>query len=103
MRARRAILRKTRQIGWRRRVPLLPITDAVTAIVNLLIAEKVMPGPLAGDVIHAAVCVYYNIDYLLSWNVRHLANPNKRVHLAAVCASIGRTVPLILTPDVLWQ
>jgi len=39
----------------------------------------------------------------LSWNVKHPANPNKRVHLARVLMNAGKAPPAIVTPDVLWE
>jgi len=39
----------------------------------------------------------------MSWNVRHLANPNKTAHLRAVCRRLGLVPPQIVTPDLLWE
>src|SRR5207248_7968387 len=84
-------------------VSLLPIDDEVRGLARILIQERVMPGPLAGDAIHVAVACWHAIDYLLSWNVRHLANPNKLVHLRTVCLRAGYLPPRIVTPDFLWE
>lgn len=81
----------------------LPMTDEVFSLGQLLVEQRVMPGPLRGDALHVATAAYHGMEYLLSWNVKHLANPNKRVHLARVLMSAGRAVPLIVTPDVLWE
>ncbi len=62
-----------------------------------------MPGPVAGDAIHVATAAVHRIEYMLSWNVRHLANPNKVDHLRQVCRRLGLVSPLILTPDMLWE
>jgi hypothetical protein len=42
-------------------------------------------------------------EYLLSWNVKHLANPNKRLHLARICMRFRHIPPAIITPDFLWE
>jgi len=84
-------------------IELLPVTDEVLALGQLLVDQLVMPGPIRGDAIHVAVSAYYGIEYVLSWNVRHLANPNKRIHLARVLMGVGKVSPLIVTPDVLWE
>ncbi len=61
-----------------------------------------MPGPaVEGDAVYLAVSVVHGMDYLLTWNQRHLANPNKRTHLAAICARLNLNVPQIVTPDLL--
>ena len=82
---------------------LLPIDEEVLALGQLLIDQRVMPGPLKGDAIHVAVAAYHGMDYLLSWNVKHLANPNKRIHLQRILMNAGKGVPAIVTPEVLWE
>jgi hypothetical protein len=81
----------------------LPITMEVLALGQMLIDQKAMPGPLKGDAIHVAVAAYHGMEYVLSWNVKHLANPNKRIHLARVLMIAGKAAPTIITPDVLWE
>ncbi len=56
----------------------------------------------SGDPIHVAVAAVHGIQYMVSWNVKHLANVNKREHLARICARCGYIAPEILTPDVFW-
>jgi hypothetical protein len=84
-------------------ISLLPLTDETFALAQLLIDQHVMPGPLKGDAIHVAVAAYYGVDFVLTWNVRHLANANKRIHLAQILLKAGKALPAIVTPDVLWE
>lgn len=84
-------------------IQVLDVDDEVLGLGQLLIDEKVMPGPNTGDAVHVAVATYHRMDFLLTWNVRHLANLNKRVHLTKVCLKVGRVPPMIVTPDVLWE
>jgi hypothetical protein len=84
-------------------VKMLAMNDEIEALGQMMIEQHVMPGPLKGDALHVAVAAYYGMEYLLSWNVKHLANPNKRIHLARVLMNAGRAVPAIVTPDVLWE
>jgi hypothetical protein len=74
----------------------------VGILADLLVRERVMPGPsVAGDAIHVAAAVIHQMDYLLTWNQKHLANPNKRTHLAVICARLNLAAPQIVTPDLL--
>lgn len=81
----------------------LAVTAEVTGLARILIDQRVMPAPLAGDAIHVAAAAFYRIDFVLSWNVRHLANPNKARHLATICMRLGFVPPQIVTPDFLWE
>jgi predicted nucleic acid-binding protein len=81
----------------------LPLTDEVLGLARVLVRERVMPGPAQqGDAMHVAISVVHGIDYLLTWNVRHLANPNKLAHLRTVCLRAGYVVPNLVTPEALW-
>lgn len=84
-------------------IPLLALDVEVQGLARILIREKVMPGPIAGDAIHVAVACWHEVEYLLSWNVKHLANPRKVRHLETVCLRLGLVAPRILTPDMLWE
>jgi hypothetical protein len=84
-----------------RGIPLLEISDEVLGLAEVLVREKVMPGPVAGDALHVAVATWHEVDFILTWNVRHMANPNKRTHLTTVCLRLGLVPPQIVTPDLL--
>ena len=62
-------------------VRLLPLTSEVFGFAHVLVREKVMPGPVAGDALHVACAACHNISIILTWNIRHLANVNKAGHL----------------------
>ena len=63
-----------------------------------------MPGPaVSGDAIHVAAATVHRVDYLLTWNARHMANPNKRAHFATICLRLGLVPPQIVTPDLLQE
>jgi len=84
-------------------IPLLPVNQQVLDLAGVFIKERVMPGPLKGDAVHVAISVIAGIEYVLSWNVQHLANPNKVLHLERMCAREGFASPLIVTPEQFWE
>jgi hypothetical protein len=86
-----------------RGIEVLPLTAEVAGMAAVLVRERVMPGPLAGDAMHVAAATVYRFGYILSWNVRHLANPNKARHLNTICLRLGLMPPQIVTPDHLWE
>jgi hypothetical protein len=76
----------------------------VLDLADLLVSEKVMPSPaLEGDALHLAIATLHRMEYVLTWNVKHLANPNKRTHLAVICMRLGLTPPILVTPDLLQE
>jgi hypothetical protein len=81
---------------------LLEATQEIEQFADLLVTEKVMPKPsLSGDAVHVATATIHCMQYILSWNVKHLANENKRTHLGVICMRLGLVPPIIVTPDML--
>lgn len=92
-----------RAVEFLRGIPLLSLDSEVEGLARFLIREKVMPGPVAGDALHVAVASWHEMEYMLTWNVKHLANPRKVRHLDTICLRFGLVAPRILTPDLLWE
>ncbi len=83
--------------------PRLPIETEVAAVAKRYVQERLTPAGLFGDATHLAVACVYRIDFLLTWNIRHLANPNKLDHLTVVNRRLGLLTPQIVTPEMLWM
>ncbi|MFH1109089.1 MAG: hypothetical protein V1790_07840 [Planctomycetota bacterium] len=82
----------------------LDVTEEVRGLAKILVREKVMPGPAEeGDAVHVAAAIVHRCEYLLTWNVKHMANPNKLTHLRNVCRRVGFAVPDLVTPEYLWN
>jgi len=95
---REAALRMLRGLG------VLELTPEVRGLAEVLVREKVMPAPVvSGDAIHVAAATVHHMDYVVTWNVKHMANPNKRTHFATVCLRLGLVPPQIVTPDILQE
>lgn len=60
-----------------------------------------LPAAAARDGAHVAVATVAQMDYLLTWNCRHIANGQILRKLAAVAASSGYTLPDVRTPEEL--
>lgn len=85
-----------------RGLTLLPTTPEVVSFAEMVVDERVMPGPAnAGDALHVALSVVHEMDYLLTWNQKHLANPNKRTHLTILAARARLRLPELVTPDLM--
>ncbi len=83
---------------------LLELGPEVRGLAEILVREKLMPRPsLSGDAIHVAAATIHGMEYILTWNVQHMANPNKRTHFATICLRLGLLPPQIVTPDLLVE
>ena len=55
----------------------------------------------AEDALHIAVATVSGVDYLLTWNCRHIANPEIQRCIAEYLEQIGLFLPFICTPEEL--
>jgi hypothetical protein len=58
-------------------------------------------GSAIADLPHFAFSVAYNIDYLVTWNCKHIANGQVIRRLARLNSELGRSTPIIVTPEEL--
>jgi len=71
-------------------VEVLALNDEIAAIAELPVNERAMPGPaIEGDALHVSVCPVHGVEYVMTWNQKHLANPKKRGHLTTICSRTG--------------
>ena len=62
------------------------------------IEQKLMPAEAGGDAVHLALASMHSMDFLLTWNCRHLANANKIQHMAVLNGRLRLHLPVITTP-----
>lgn len=60
-----------------------------------------IPQNYSADAIHLAAATIHKIDYLLTWNIQHLAHPTKRKLFRDFNASQNLFVTEIVTPKEL--
>ena len=82
-------------------LPSLAITEDANALTQAIMAAGVLPPHLVRDAAHVAVAEVHTIDYLLTWNCKHLANAQIVRRIAVVCEKLGRKMPIICTPEEL--
>ncbi len=82
-------------------VPLILITEQALDIANSLIAKGIIPAKAAEDALHITIATVNGVDYLLTWNCRHIANPEIQRGIAAHLEEIGLSLPFICTPEEL--
>ena len=95
---RRAAERRKRVLE---RLNRLDISDADAELAAALVESGSIPQKAAGDALHLAVTAVQKIDFLLTWNFRHLANAEMMSQMATVVSGMGYRVPVVCTPEEL--
>ncbi len=81
-------------------IDFLETTDAeIVKLAQSYLANGAIPPKKLYDALHVAASVFHKIDFLVSWNYKHLANVNRESRINAINLSHGYAKTLrILTP-----
>lgn len=84
-----------------RGIPSLALTDEARELAECLVREKAIPKRAAADALHVATAAVHEIDYVVTWNCRHIANAQIRRKVEDACSTAGFVCPLLCTPEEL--
>lgn len=82
-------------------IRLLDITNRCLELAKQLVAAGIVSAKAGEDALHIAVATVHFADYLLTWNCRHIANPEIQARIAEHFRQEGLFLPFICTPDEL--
>jgi hypothetical protein len=80
---------------------LLDINDEVMRVYEIYVDRLQVPPKALRDAVHLAVAAVHSVDYLVTWNCRHIANGEVIKKLMGLNAELGLSIPVIVTPDEL--
>ncbi len=79
-------------------IPELLIDEEAQALAEKLVWEGGMPAVAKADALHVAIAAVHGMDYLLTWNCRHIGNAARKPIIRAICVAAGYSYPEICTP-----
>ena len=81
----------------------IPLLDAslpdVDRLADLLIDQHLLPRKAKTDAQHIAVATFFGVDYLLTWNCKHIANADRLPGIYSTLRNQGYQPPLVVTPE----
>lgn len=84
-------------------LPLLSLSKEAGELANLLVDLGAIPSRALEDALHLAIAAVNGVDFLVTWNCRHLANASMRARIEAACRGAGYVPPVICTPEELLE
>ncbi|MFQ5740004.1 MAG: hypothetical protein ACE5JX_13435, partial [Acidobacteriota bacterium] len=84
-------------------IRLLEIPNDVNDLAKSILTGVPMPAKAAVDALHIATAAINGIEYLLTWNCKHIANPSMRPQIEPICRERGFEPPVICTPQELLE
>jgi len=91
---------------------VLDITEEVDSLAEIYQRQFHLPSRARTDFVHIAAAVVYELDYVVTWNCKHIANAHVlrqliTAHvlrqLITINNSLGRFSPLLYTPTELLE
>ena len=82
-------------------IPLLDITARSVELAKGLVAAGIVPLRATEDAMHISIATVHFVDYRLTWNCRHIANPEIQARIAEDFQRQGLFLPFICTLDEL--
>ena len=83
-----------RRLRALRGIPVLAVTPGAIALARRLVRRGPIPERAEVDALHIATAPVHGMDYLVTWNCRHIANAMMRNLIEALCR-LGRYEPPI--------
>lgn len=95
------VARPSRDVAVNAQLPAVPVSDAVRDLARSLIDGGVLPAKALADALHVAAAAVNRVEYLVTWNLKHLAGAVTRRRLENALRDRGYDPPTICTPEEL--
>ena len=90
-----------RRMDLLKHIPVLRTSGEANQIAGLLIQAGLIPERSGADALHVAIATAQGIEFLLTWNCRHIANAEIGERLETLLSELGYRMPIICTPEQL--
>ncbi len=77
---------------------LLDLNQAVLDLAEQFLERSNLPAKADIDAVHIAPATVHGMDYLLTWNCKHIANAQIQGKLAEISLDFGYELPILCTP-----
>jgi predicted nucleic acid-binding protein len=75
----------------------------VVELANAFLQAQVVPSKATDDAYHIAIATVHQMNYLLTWNCKHIANTVVQPKLHQISLKRGYELPILCTPYELLQ
>ncbi|MDG2991354.1 type II toxin-antitoxin system VapC family toxin [Candidatus Synechococcus calcipolaris G9] len=81
-----------------RNLALLDLNQSVLDLAEQFLERSSLPSKADVDAVHIAAATVHGMDYLLTWNCKHIANAQIQRKLAEISLDLGYELPILCTP-----
>jgi hypothetical protein len=80
-------------------IPLLDLPDDIPQLAAEILRRTILPTHAGVDALHIAAAAFHGLDYLLTWNCKHIANAHILPRIRDCLTDLHFSVPVICTPE----
>ena len=84
-------------------IPILPLTSDAESLAAALVQGHAVPESQPNDALHIALAATHRVQYLVSWNFRHIVNASLRPVIEGICRVAEYDPPILCTPEELLE
>jgi len=92
-----------KRMGFVAGIAVLDVSEAVIELAEAYNAILRLPKAKEYDLFHLAIASWHSVEYLLTWNCKHIASAQVKRALAKVNEAAGLAVPILCTPEELEE
>ncbi len=82
-------------------IKVLLVTESAADLARTLVASGLVPPVASPDAVHIAIASVHDIDFLVTWNFKHIANPYIRERMRTTINDSGFRMPVMCSPEEL--
>ena len=86
------------RLGFLQEIELLRVSEDAHALKSELLTRTQIPSKAENDALHIAIAAVHGMDFLATWNCKHIANAMTLPLVYEVCRAAGYEPPLVCTP-----
>ena len=80
-------------------ISFLNLDDDVERLANVFLSSGAVPNQAKPDAQHIAYAAVFGMDFLITWNQKHIATEKKRQQIEAIITGFDFKPPKLLTPE----
>ncbi len=89
------------RLAWIEGIPSLAISDEAVELAELLLEQGAVPKGSEQDALHIGIAAAQGVDYLVTWNFKHINNAEMKPLIGKVVESCGLVCPQLCSPEEL--
>lgn len=84
-------------------MPPLAVDERIIVLAEAISEQIRLPERAQADAYHIAIPAVHGIDYLVTWNCKHIANAFILRKIERIVQTMGYTMPVVCTPEELME